>query len=353
MQLIQMNGALYERKNLGNGFVGDIPSEATLKPGSPEMRWTGAKIPLSVWQQIAGFFQWSYAETKSETQARILFNPATLEYKAWAFPQKYGTGMTAQELSDEPSYAEQLNEQMAGGFITFGTVHHHCSAGAFQSGTDSEDENEMGIHVTLGNIGSDKHSIHGRVSLTIPGTLGDDGKMATVARHAFYGAVFSDWFDVGRGEGEYPEALREEIVKHVLTTPILSSSTFPAQWAANLIKHPAPVVHRRWEPSKLFPQQGGWQNPVVKVPSSQDWFENGLDGSIDYEEEDFDTKATAEIEKEVREIMEKEGMSFAHVHGIMMTPTYNGLEPDESPIQQQLENTMAALGFRWEDFVHE
>ena len=237
MTILQHDKKLYELRNLGNGFSGHVPSPITIVEGTPAMRWTGAKIPASVWREIVSFFQWSHEETQSETQVRLLMDSNTGEFKAWAFPQKYGTGMTAKELSGHEDYERQLNEQMAGGnWIKFGTVHHHCSVGAFQSGTDSADETEMGIHITIGNIGSPRHSIHARVSLTIPGTLDADGNASTKASHGYYPAVLSDWFECPDLPIVPTEALREEIVRHIVCTPV-EKIEFPPAWAENLIKH--------------------------------------------------------------------------------------------------------------------
>ena len=45
----------------------------------------------------------------------------------------------------------------------FGTVHHHCSTSAFQSGTDEADEtNREGFHFTIGNLDKEDIDIHFR-----------------------------------------------------------------------------------------------------------------------------------------------------------------------------------------------
>jgi hypothetical protein len=266
MKLISHSKSLYELRNLGNGFIGHVPSKVTITEASPSMRWTGAKIPDAVWQQIVSFFQWSYEETKSETQVRLMLNTDTGEFKAHAFPQKYGTGMTAKELSDNPDYERQLNEQMAGGnWIKFGTAHHHCSTGAFQSGTDSADETEMGIHITLGNINSPAHTIHARVSLTIPGTLAEDGSVASKASHAYYTAVLSDWFHAPPLPMPLPESIREDIVKYQLCTPVPKDRLqFPPGWAENLIKEAIKPVATT--PTRDYRGYNGLENEKEWVP---------------------------------------------------------------------------------------
>lgn len=49
------------------------------------------------------------------------------------------------------------------GWAEAGSVHHHCSSGAFQSGTDHSDEMKAsGLHITIGKIGSDEYEIDAR-----------------------------------------------------------------------------------------------------------------------------------------------------------------------------------------------
>jgi len=47
-----------------------------------------------------------------------------------------------------------------------GTVHHHCSASAFQSSTDEQNEwNQDGLHITVGRIDQERHDLHCRFYL--------------------------------------------------------------------------------------------------------------------------------------------------------------------------------------------
>lgn len=51
-------------------------------------------------------------------------------------------------------------------WMYFCTVHHHCSASAFQSGTDEDNErNQDGLHITVGHMGSERHDLHARFYL--------------------------------------------------------------------------------------------------------------------------------------------------------------------------------------------
>ena len=361
MKLISHNKSLYELRNLGNGFVGHVPSAATISEGTPAMRWTGAKIPEAVWKEIVSFFQWSYAETKSETQVRLLLNTDTGEFKAHAFPQKYGTGMTAKELSDNEDYSNQLNAQMSGGnWIKFGTAHHHCSAGAFQSGTDSADETEMGVHITLGNIGGPVHSIHARVSLTIPGSLNSDGSVAASASHAYYQATLIDWFQVPDMPLHLPDSIREDITKYQLCLPIAKEQQqFPPLWAENLIKEtPKPII-TGFADTQHYPRQVGLHtqsaNPYRYNPySNDDYYEYEKWGAnhkaVATEElEEVDLMAAAE---KITEIMERENISISHLHGIMaLANTGNLNSPIEHGISDEIERILEVAGFTWEEYI--
>lgn len=227
--------------------------------------------------------------------------------------------MTTKELPDDPSYESQVNEQMAGGFIKFGTVHHHCSAGAFQSGTDSADEKEMGVHITVGNIGSERHSIHARVSLTIPGTLGADGKFLTVARHAYYHAVLGDWFDVAEASPCFPEEIRDQITKWILGTPE-GETTFPAQWATNLIKEPVKV----WEPrfTTPFSQSHEYEEwsaryhtgaPAETFPYKHEKKAAQFPPVRDDVEDDNYAATIRKFEADLEEIQQRSGFSFSQI----------------------------------------
>lgn len=130
-----------------------------------DAKYEGPKIPPEEWHKILSFFRWTNSEHHSESQVRLFVNPMTGEWKGWAFPQEARTGMSARELDSHPTTVEQrarFNDQ--DGWIYFGTVHHHCSASAFQSSVDlSNEENQDGLHITVGSMSSDRHDIHCRV----------------------------------------------------------------------------------------------------------------------------------------------------------------------------------------------
>ena len=124
----------------------------------PTLEWKGGKIPIAVWNQVLSFFKWSYDETHSETQVRLLYHPKDNHWVAWAFPQEHGTGMTAKEID-----GDEKDKQRAkfAGYTACGTVHHHCSSGAFQSSVDHNNEiSQDGVHITVGNMDQDMYLSH-------------------------------------------------------------------------------------------------------------------------------------------------------------------------------------------------
>jgi len=224
------------------GFIEDDASVAGLfdctmkyeiKNTKATIDWKGPKIPLDVWNEVLSFFQWCYNEYRSECQVRLYVSPTLQTWKAYAYPQVAKTGMTAHELDNEEKRKQhaELGLQPPDWFA-FGTVHHHCSASAFQSGTDETNEqNQDGLHITIGHMSNkDKYDIHAQ----------------------FYrkGLVIKDenlnmaWFvDTDPILAECPEKFRPYLpndwankqARRLLTTPPTELS-FPQQWKDNVIE---------------------------------------------------------------------------------------------------------------------
>ena len=80
--------------------------------------------------------------------------------------------MTAREMPVQET-PEKARERFASwqsepsdDWLYFGTVHHHCSASAFQSFTDEQNEwNQDGLHITVGKMDQDRHDLHARFYL--------------------------------------------------------------------------------------------------------------------------------------------------------------------------------------------
>lgn len=204
-----------------------------IKSTKATIDWTGPKIPLDEWNQVLSFFQWCYDKYKSECQVRLFVSPTLQTWKAYAFPQEAKTGMTAHELDNE-----EKNRQRAAlnlnppDWYYFGTVHHHCSAQAFQSGTDENNEKDQdGLHITIGKMNEkENYDIHARFYRKGLVLQNDNLDMS--------------WFvDTSAILAECPQKFRPYLPKdwadkqaRRLLTKVPTELVFPEQWAANVIE---------------------------------------------------------------------------------------------------------------------
>lgn len=206
-----------------------------------EVKYIGPKIPPHVWHQVLSFFKWTYDTTKSESQVRLFHDPVDNTWIAWAFPQEAKTGMTAREIPGDGHDKQRSELPHSGELTLFGTVHHHCDAGAFQSGTDENNEkNQAGLHITVGKMDEAKHDLHVRFYL---------GGVK-------YEPDMSEFWDVGEQVASLiPKAMHEQVARHQMCIP--SSVEFPEQWKANLIEIKSTPVTVPHHPG------GGSYTPVV------------------------------------------------------------------------------------------
>lgn len=190
------------------------------------------KLSPAVWNEILAFFKWTYDTYKSESQVRLYVNATTNEWKAWAFPQKANTGMAALELPDDPKTAVQ-RAQFGAAWRYYGTVHHHCKASAFQSGTDRQNEQDQdGLHITVGYMDKDEYDIDCRLYI--------GGIKFTVDMSLFWAV------------GNYKEGIPKwawnrlpdegEMAEMQMCAPPPKDTAFPAEWKTNIITPPPPPV---------------------------------------------------------------------------------------------------------------
>src|SRR5437899_2404032 len=138
-----------------------------IKSGTGRLAYNGPKFSPGMWHQVLSFFRWTHKEMDSESQVRLYVNTKLGRWGAWAFPQEARTGMSAREIAT-PETPDQAVERFASwdsepsaDWLYFCTVHHHCSASAFQSGTDEENErNQDGLHLTVGRLNDERHDLH-------------------------------------------------------------------------------------------------------------------------------------------------------------------------------------------------
>lgn len=197
-----------------------------------DFRWNGPKLN-AVWPGVLAFFKWTYDTTHSESQVRLFVNKNTKEWRAWAFPQKAKLGMSAHELTQGDEGYERAAEQRAmfsdaDGWEYWGTVHHHCAASAFQSGTDQQNErSQEGLHITVGNLNTAQYDIHYRVYKS--------GYKLTSVK-------LSEFWDIGPVLESVPEVMRpflnpewvELITKKQMGIPA-PDAEFPQIWKDNVV----------------------------------------------------------------------------------------------------------------------
>ena len=146
--------------------------EYEVKTAKGRLDYAGPKFAPEMWHQVLSFFRWTHKEHQSESQVRLYVNHKLGRWGAWAFPQLARTGMSAREVP-EPETPEKARERFASwqsepsdDWLYFGTVHHHCSASAFQSSTDEQNEwNQDGLHLTVGRMDAEQHDLHARLYL--------------------------------------------------------------------------------------------------------------------------------------------------------------------------------------------
>jgi len=212
IKLLQGAPAIYQDLGLYSGYI----PQPVEKLDSPVLRWKGAKITKELWEQVTSFMRWTYDTFHSEAQCRLFYNELTHEWDVGVFPQYIRTGMSSDEIDVHPLREEVFQKFPPDkGWKEAGTVHHHCRSGAFQSGTDHEDEIEKnGYHITLGDMEmKEKHSFHARASF----------------RKVMYGVCPADWME--------SEVIQDPARKHS-TNPFQVKSSrrhFPNEWKKYLI----------------------------------------------------------------------------------------------------------------------
>jgi len=124
----------------------------------------GALIPRQMWKEILAFMKQSYDKFSSETLVYLFYDETSKTPWSWWIPPQETAGMTVASSPSDPKYQEQRKSYPD---TMFGTVHHHCSTSAFQSGTDEADEvNREGIHFTIGHLNDiNDLDIHCRITI--------------------------------------------------------------------------------------------------------------------------------------------------------------------------------------------
>lgn len=223
------DGKVYEQA-VNDLFTHWVPSTVyVISKAEPRSTWRGPKIPWAMWETIVAFLRWTQKEFKAEAMMMFYFNMKSKEWAVWPFPQQ-PAGMTIKHLPDHPMYAED-RKRFGSDWVQLGTIHHHCTSGAFQSGTDKDDEcNRDGVHITLGKMEDPKLETHTR---QVFDGLQTDG-------HLFNWIQMPPWCET------VPKHLKFELFANAIIT-VPADVAFPEEWKTRVIR--------------FFHQAPGWQPP--------------------------------------------------------------------------------------------
>lgn len=194
--------------------------------GAPGVNWQRSRIPFELWSEMVGFLRWSQKEFKSEAMIVLFYNETEDKWAAWPLPQ-LTNGMTVRLNEHDPLYAQD-RARFDKDWTQLGTIHHHCTSGAFQSATDlSDEEDREGVHITLGKMESPKMDSHIRV------TFLDFEIDPTVTRIA-------DWVEYPEWFVQIPEDMHELVFGELLLS--LGETSFPEEWKSRIRKGGYAVV---------------------------------------------------------------------------------------------------------------
>lgn len=220
MQVIKYNATTLKQNKVYPGLM-EVELEHKISETKAQLLFTGPPIHPEMWHEVLEFFKWVNDTMHSECQVRLFLNTQKQVWDAWAFPQEARTGMTAKEIAGEEFDRQRAQYPENEGWVYFGTVHHHCSGGAFQSGVDEWNEkNQDGIHITVGKMDQLVHDIHCRFYL--------QGSM--------FEPPMEDFWDIGDEARRavpaqfYDTVARYQMCKHP------AKAEFPEKWKTNMIE---------------------------------------------------------------------------------------------------------------------
>lgn len=250
MKLIKLaDGQLAQAKEVPGLLTCHIDYE--VKKGTGKLDYVGPKFTPELWHQVLSFFRWTHKEMDSESQVRLYVNTKLGRWGAWAFPQEARTGMSAREIAT-PETPEQAVARFAswgaepsGDWFYFCTVHHHCSASAFQSSTDEANErNQDGLHITVGRMDAERHDLHARFYLN---------------ENCFEPDLSAFWPIPTELTAQVPASLLPELARFQMGEKVVVD--FPDAWRKNIVEVLTPS-------HQLTLERGRWDARDLEVP---DW----------------------------------------------------------------------------------
>jgi hypothetical protein len=207
----------------------------------PVLRWNGPKINLvNAWYPALKFMK---DHLQHEVVLRLFMSRDKETIYVMPLTQIYGTGMSVKEEITK----EEREWWAAEGLIEAGTIHSHCTAGAFASGTDKSDEKHRdGLHLTVGKLNQSRFDIHARMVWTVPGEEGPDGKLIRASAVTVQEPNLRDWFilpeHVERFVSLEPE-LEQSVLDYMLCKPPGPGVSYPKEWKDKLLQKPAIPHH--------------------------------------------------------------------------------------------------------------
>jgi hypothetical protein len=235
-QIAVFNDAVYVRES--NDFWDGWQKTNAPVSKKPTFTWKRSLIPFDLWEQCLSFMRWTQEEFKSESLILFFYHTEEDRWAAAVFPQTT-MGMTVSLDHDDPAYA-QIRAEYGNGWIQAGTLHHHCTSAAFQSGTDKTDEeNRDGVHITVGKVLDEEVDSHVRVSF---------GGVE-------YASSLDAWIEAPDWLNALPLYLQtEEFVSSLNLRP--TDCDFPEEWQTLVKKRVTPPFN-----------QGHWKQNYTPIPS--------------------------------------------------------------------------------------
>lgn len=239
----------------------------------PATTYKAPRVPYSVFLEALQFNLDGFAKIKSEVQITGYLNPTTGHWFLWPFKQT-GQGLHTQETDCPENTAKRL-ELLALGYDTQGwcfTMHNHCTATSFQSGTDTTDENNRpGIHITVGQLDKPSTDIHVRAVASFNAMITESGKVIHAPRTLQWTPMWTDIIDFGE-HANFADKLDNATLTKILCSKNTGKVT-PAEWLDCVSERPRPVHHV-------------WTSPASTVT-----FPNGVRSSTQYLATQTPTKA--------------------------------------------------------------
>jgi len=220
-----------------------------VEENTPSIIWKGPLIPFDLWRELIAWCETTQEKFKSEALAFLYLDDKT--WKIW-YPPQITNGMTVKANPDHKDYKKQ--RKLLGDALQMGTLHHHCTTSAFQSGTDSDDEIDRdGLHFTIGSLDKNVYDIHLRLCF---------GGSCYKAKPEFFIELDPDLAKV-------PEKYQMNVHAQMLAEP-----TDKSQWTYDFIKELKNIEKPFYSPSlkengSFEGYQGAFWGEGIHVPRSK------------------------------------------------------------------------------------